>query len=296
MHGTTPDDVHFHEVGALDSIADVVGVSACAHHLAAGRVVCSPIALGGGRARTAHGSIPVPGPAVTELLRRHAVPAYGGPLDVELATPTGVALVAVLADEFGPMPALVPAATGSGAGARDPEGHANLLRVVVGAAPPAPAALPVEPATVLEANVDDLDPRLWPAVLTLLLDAGADDAWLTPIVMKKGRPAHTVAVLCAPGDADRLARLLLAHTTTIGLRRRQVEKTPLERETVTVEVHGSSVRVKVARLDGEVVNVNPEYDDVARTAAESGRPAKIVLAEAQRAAAGLWDGGGSSRA
>jgi uncharacterized protein (TIGR00299 family) protein len=286
VHRVGAERVHFHEVGALDSIADVVGVAAAAHHLGLDRLVCGPLALGAGRARTEHGSIPVPGPAVTELMRRHRVPGHGGPLERELATPTGVALAVVLADAFGPMPSLVPDAVGTGAGSADPAGHANVLRLVVGSAA---APLPVETGTVLEANVDDLDPRLWPEVLAALLDGGADDAWLTPIVMKKGRPAHTVSVLCRPDAADRLARVLLTHTSTIGLRRRAVEKHPLPRETVEVSVLGAPVRVKVARLDGAVVNVSPEYDDVARLARERALPEKTALAAAIRASDHLWE-------
>jgi uncharacterized protein (TIGR00299 family) protein len=291
VHRVRPEDVHFHEVGALDSIADVVGVVAAVRSLSLDRLVCGPLALGGGRARTEHGSIPIPGPAVVELLRHHGVAGHGGPMERELATPTGVALAVVLADGFGPMPPLVPEVVGVGAGTWDPEDHANVLRLVVGTmaeAAPAPEALPVEAACVLEANVDDLDPRLWPRVLSALLEAGADDAWLTPIVMKKGRPAHVVSVLCRPDSSDVLARVLLTHTSTIGLRRRSAEKLPLPRESVEVEVLGSQVRVKVARLDGAVVNVSPEYDDVARIAEAQGLPEKVVLAEAQRAAAGLW--------
>ncbi|WP_246081909.1 nickel pincer cofactor biosynthesis protein LarC [Nocardioides litoris] len=287
VHRVGVADVHFHEVGALDAIADVVGVVACVQHLGLDRLVCSPVALGGGRARTEHGSIPVPAPAVLELLSARGMPSYGGPLERELATPTGVALLAVLVDGFGPMPAMVPSVVGVGAGSSDPEGHANVLRLVVGSSVPGEGA---EPALVLEANVDDLDPRLWPGVLAALMAAGADDAWLVPIQMKKGRPAHTVSVLCAPARVDDLVRVLVTHTSTIGLRRRPVDKLPLPREDALVSVDGQRIRVKVARLDGRVVNVNPEHDDVVAAAAALGRPEKVVLAAALHAAHGLWGG------
>jgi uncharacterized protein (TIGR00299 family) protein len=290
-HGIPAADVHFHEVGALDSIADVVGVVAAVHSLDLDRLMCGPIALGGGRARTEHGLIPVPGPAVTELLAAHAVPGRGGPVDHELATPTGVALAAVLAAEFGPMPAMVPEHTGTGAGSRDDDTVPNVLRLVVGTAADESGGA-VEPAYVLEANVDDLDPRLWPSVLAALMAAGADDAWLTPIAMKKGRPAHTVSVLCPPSLCDALGRVLVAHTSTIGLRRHRVDKLPLPREIVTVTVAGEPVRIKIARLEGVVVNVSPEHADVARLAAARDVPEKLVLAEALHAAAPLWDHGG----
>lgn len=284
VHRVPLGEVHFHEVGALDSIADVVGVVAAIRSLDLGRLVCSPIALGGGRAHTEHGPIPVPGPAVVELLRAHGVPGFGGPVDTELATPTGVALMAVLADGFGDLPGLVPERVGSGAGGKDPEGHANLARLVVGAASAEGAAGTPEPAVVLEANVDDLDPRLWPKVLSDLLAAGASDAWLSPITMKKGRPAHTLSVLAEPDLVDRLARIVFAHTSTIGLRHHRVTKLALEREIATLDVLGCPVRVKVARMDGAVVNASPEYDDVARVSVERGLPETVVL-DAARAAA-----------
>ena len=163
VHRVPAEEVHFHEVGALDSIADVVGVVAALGSLDLDRLVCSPIALGGGRARTEHGPIPVPGPAVVELLRAHDAPGFGGPIDIELATPTGVALMVTLADGFGPLPGIRPELVGAGAGTAEPEGHANLTRLVVGS--PAATAAAAVPEVVLEANVDDLDPRLWPGVL-----------------------------------------------------------------------------------------------------------------------------------
>jgi uncharacterized protein (TIGR00299 family) protein len=289
VHRMPIDDVHFHEVGALDSIADIVGVVAGLNWLGLDSLVCSPIALGGGRAATAHGSIPVPVPAVLEVLAAAAAPALGGPADRELATPTGVALAVTLADRFGPMPALTPDRVGTGAGTWNPEGHANVVRLVlgtsgvgtsgVGTSGVGPERTP-ESAVVLEANVDDMDPRLWPNVISALLTAGSADVWVTPIVMKKGRPAHTVSVLATSGLADELSRLLVQLTSTIGLRRNTVEKLALPRETAVVQVGGAEVRLKIARLDGEIVNVSAEFDDVARAATETGRPEKRILAEA----------------
>ncbi|HET6167103.1 MAG TPA: nickel pincer cofactor biosynthesis protein LarC [Marmoricola sp.] len=277
VHGIPVDDVHFHEVGALDSIADVVGVSAALVHLGVDRVECSPVAVGGGTVRIAHGAVGVPAPAVVELLR--GIPSYGGPVDLELTTPTGAALLAELADDFGPQPPMVVDVVGAGAGGWDPEGHANVLRLVVGAdassgATSGPGAL------VIEANVDDLDPRLWPEVIAALLDAGASDAWLTPILMKKGRPAHTLHVLVAAGAADTVRREVFRQTSTIGVREQAFAKHALDREFVEVEVGGHAVAVKLARLDGELMNVQPEYADVAAAARALGRPAKDVLAEA----------------
>lgn len=286
VHRIPIEQVHFHELGALDSIADVVGVVTAVQWLRLDRLVCSPIALGSGRAATDHGSIPVPSPAVMELLVGLGIPAHGGPIEYELATPTGVALAATLTDDFGPMPLLAPQGVGTGAGTWNPDGHANVARIVIGSDPSTGLNSPwtATGAVVLEANVDDLDPRLWPNVLAALMEAGAADAWLTPIVMKKGRPAHSVSVLAAPDLGDILARVLFAHTSTIGLRRSAVDKLVLPRQAVTAEIGGGCVSVKVAYLDGAIVNVSAEYDDVARIATATGRPVKAVLAEAMHAA------------
>ncbi|MSZ78316.1 MAG: DUF111 family protein, partial [Actinobacteria bacterium] len=184
VHGAHPDDVHFHEVGALDAIADVVGVAAGLVHLG-GPVVVSQVAVGSGSIAAAHGILPVPPPAVAELLR--GAPSYAGPAGapaMELCTPTGAALLTAAAGSWGPQPAMTVARIGVGAGGRDPRGHANVVRVFVGS-PPGPEATTL---LVVESNVDDLDPRLWPSTLAALLAAGVRDAWLTPILMKKGRP------------------------------------------------------------------------------------------------------------
>jgi uncharacterized protein (TIGR00299 family) protein len=283
VHGIDPEAVHFHEVGALDSLVDVVAACWALHDLALDRLVVSPVALGGGTVRTAHGELPVPGPAVLELLRGTSLGAYGGPAEVELCTPTGAALVAEWAHASGPMPAMTVAAIGVGAGSRELAARPNVVRLVVGDA----ADAEVGPEIVVEANVDDLDPRLWPGVLARLLEAGAGDAWLTPILMKKGRPAHTLHVLTAPERVEDIRRIVFTETTTIGLRESTVAKQALARGWQAVDVEGVSVRVKVARLDGVVVTATPEWDDVAAAAARLGRPVKAVLALAVAAAGGL---------
>jgi uncharacterized protein (DUF111 family) len=210
-------------------------------------------------------------------------------VEQELCTPTGAALLATFADEWGPQPAMTVDTVGVGAGGRDPEGHANVLRVLVGVSTGSTAVggstgSTEAGAVVLETNVDDLDPRLWPGVIAALLEAGASDAWLTPILMKKGRPAHTLSVLVAADRADAVRREVYRHTPTIGLRQHPVAKHELEREVTRVVVDRHEVAVKVARLDGEVVNVQPEFEDVAAAARASGRPVKTVLAEAIAAA------------
>ena len=291
VHGGEPMDVHFHEVGALDAIADVVGASAGIVALGADRVVVSPVAVGSGSVRGAHGTLPVPPPAVARLLL--GVPSYAGPAgapEMELCTPTGAALLTTLATGWGAQPAMTTSEVGVGAGGRDPEGHANVLRLLVGR----PVAADDRPDSllVLETNIDDLDPRVWPEVITAVLAAGALDAWLTPIVMKKGRPAHTFRALVEPARAGEVRRTIFRETTTIGIRTVPVERHALPRETTSVQVGGLEVPVKLARLDGVVVNAQPEYDDVVRVAAAVGRPVVEVLAEAAAAARSLAREGG----
>jgi uncharacterized protein (TIGR00299 family) protein len=287
VHGTTVDEVHFHEVGALDAIADVVGACAGLIDLGIDSLTSSTIAVGSGSTGAAHGRLPVPPPAVAELLR--GVPSVGGPAERELCTPTGAALVTTWASAYGPQPPMRVEAIGVGAGGQDLAGHANVLRLFVGEAVEPSHADPDGRHTqlLLETNVDDLDPRLWPAVLDRILAAGAADAWLTPILMKKGRPAHTLSVLTdAACRADVLA-IVFAETTTIGLRERTVGKVALDREIRTVDVGGQSIGVKLARHEGVVVNAQPEYEDVVAAATALGRPVKAVLADAV-AAIRMW--------
>ena len=287
VHGTDTDDVQFHEVGALDAIADVVGACAGLAALGLRELHCSPVAVGAGTARAAHGRIPVPVPAVVALLT--GAPTYGGPADVELTTPTGAALLAGHVGTWGTQPPMRVTASGTGAGGRDLPGQPNVVRLLVGeplAAPSSHApAQDEDPWLVLETNVDDLDPRIWPHVLATLLATGAADAWLTPVLMKKGRPAHTLHVLAEPAVAAAVARVVFTETSAIGLREVPVRKHALERESRSVDLDGHRVAVKVARLGGAVVNVQPEYEDVVRAAAVLGRPVKEVLARAASLAA-----------
>ncbi len=233
--------------------------------------------------RAAHGDLPVPGPAVLELVTGWPVEAGG---EGELATPTGVALVTALATA-GPLPRLRVTATGTGAGTRDPEDRANVVRVVLGTAEsdrdPTPD-LAHEQLVVLEANVDDLDPRVWPSVVTGLLDAGARDAWLTPVVMKAGRPAVVVSVLAAPPDLARLRDLLLDTTSTLGVRQTVADRWALDRGWVDVEVSGERVGVKIAHRDGRVVHATPELRDAEAAATAVGVPLREVLDHATAAA------------
>jgi pyridinium-3,5-bisthiocarboxylic acid mononucleotide nickel chelatase len=284
VHDTSVDDVHFHEIGAVDTVVDVVGVCAAVEQLDVTEIVVSPIALGGGSFDTAHGTLPIPGPAVLELLAASALTAYGGPVEVELATPTGVALLAELATSSGPMPPMQPMSVGIGAGARDLPDRPNVVRVVVGSPAHDDAHEGRDGWLVLEANVDDLDPRLWPLVIERVLAAGAADVWVTPILMKKGRPAHTVSALAQVARGEDVRTALFRESSTIGVRSTVVGKSALDRELMVVDIDGERVRVKVARMSGDVVNVAPEWDDVAAAAQRLGRPAKTVLAAAAAAA------------
>ncbi|MGH3497918.1 MAG: nickel pincer cofactor biosynthesis protein LarC [Nocardioidaceae bacterium] len=288
VHATTPERIRFHEVGALDAITDIVGVCAGLEYLALEALTCSTVALGSGTVRAAHGELPVPPPAVVHLLR--GVPTMGGPVAMELCTPTGAALIAEAASGYGPQPPMSVTRIGVGAGGQDPDRHANIVRLLLGE-PVASGPVAGEAARrqlQLDTNVDDLDPRLWPPVLTALLDAGAADAWLTPILMKKGRPAYTLSVLCPVSARDAVVAVVVRQTTAIGLRTRPVDKVALERREERVLVDGQPIRVKVATHNGAVVNVQPEYDDVVRAAGCLNRPAKIVLAQAAAAAHQLW--------
>ena len=279
VHRTTPEQVHFHEVGALDAVADVVGTAAGLDALALTAVTASPVVLGSGTTRGAHGPLPVPPPAVLALLR--GAPVLAGPVAKEMTTPTGAAVLAAVVSAYGPLPPMVLHGSGTGAGGRDPSEVANVLRLVLGEPVAAPAADgPDRGAVVLEANVDDLDPRLWPGVLAALLDAGAHDAWLTPVLMKKGRPAHVLHVLCPPALLGVLQEVALRETTTLGVRSYPVARRVLDRAWRTVDVDGRAVRVKLGLLGPEVVNAVPEWEDVVAAAAALGRPAKLVLQDA----------------
>jgi pyridinium-3,5-bisthiocarboxylic acid mononucleotide nickel chelatase len=289
VHRTEPERVHFHEVGALDALADIVGGCAGVHWLRGHRglteLSVGPVEAGSGGApvRAAHGTLPVPAPAVLELARRAGL-LLSGRLPYEACTPTGMALLATLTDRQEPMPPLVPETVGVGAGGRDPDEAANVLRLVLGTA----SVARCEPAVLVECNVDDLDPRLWPTALAALLDAGASDAWLSPILMKKGRPAHTLHALCPHETVEAVRAAIFTHTSTIGVRTLEVTKQPLERTMSTVDVDGVAVAVKLAMLDGLVINASVEYEDVVRAAAALRRPAKLVLAQATAAAHTRW--------
>lgn len=265
VHGVPLDQVHFHEVGAVDSIVDVVGCVAAFELLGVGTLVCSPIALGAGLTPTGHGPLPVPAPATLRILE--GVPVYGGPEAAELTTPTGAALVRVLADSFGNMPAMVPVRTGLGAGSRETV-TPNVLRLVLGRDAAGDTALAQQTVVTLRTVLDHRTPEEIAHALDLVREAGALDAWQQPVTMKKGRLGVEVTVLASPADADRLAEVLVRETGTLGVRREFADRLVAQRTVVELETSWGRIRFKVFRTDAGAREVRPEYDDVARLSRE----------------------------
>lgn len=275
LHRRPPSQVHFHEVGGIDAIVDVVGTCAALEVLGVDSVFASAVATGTGMIRSAHGALPNPAPAVVELLR--GAPTYGRDVGVELTTPTGAALLAAMVSGWGPLPAMTIEATGFGAGSRELADLPNLTQVIVGTVADAPLDAG-QPVVLLEANVDDATGETLAHTIAALLEAGAHDAWLTPIVMKKGRPAYTVSALADPSLAGQVAARLTAETGSLGVRGSRLERWPAPRSTASVEVGGLPVRVKVSPG-----RTKAEHDDVARVARITGLPLREVRFEAERA-------------
>lgn len=305
VHGVPQEDVHFHEVGAWDSVADVLGVSAAVHDLGVTGVTATAVGLGSGTVRAEHGVLPVPVPAVLRILADEPLVAGGDSALVgECATPTGVALLAALVGTGGSdrAPTLAPTgrvrAVGLGAGTRDTPGRANVVRVVLHETSDAEGVGPTgagdEGLVEIAATVDDLDPRVWPFVVEAALAAGALDAWLVPVHMKKGRPGTVVHVLARPGDREALVEVLLRHTPTLGVRWHPVWRVALAREWRDVEVAGGTVRVKLGLRDGRVVTATPELEDCRAVAGSTGRPLRLVLREAEAAAQSAGWGPGAA--
>ena len=282
VHGTTPDRVHFHEVGALDALADVVGAAWGIRELGLERLSVSAINLGGGFVQAAHGKMPVPAPGTAALLA--GVPAYGSEVPMELATPTGVAVLTTLARDYGPMPTMTVERVSYGAGQRDLEGQANLLRLIVGESAAGPGR---DQVAVLEATIDDMNPQFFEPLMERLFEAGALDVALTPVVMKKSRPGTVLTALVDPGGADRCAAVILRNSTTLGVRFHLASRWTLPRDVITVTTPHGEVRVKRAWLDGRLTVVAPEFDDCRRLAQASAVPIQVVFDEARRAALSL---------
>jgi uncharacterized protein (TIGR00299 family) protein len=277
VHGVAVDRVHLHEVGALDSVIDIVGSVFALETLGVDRIVASPLNVGGGTIRAAHGLYPVPAPATARLLQ--GAPIYSGPQKVELVTPTGALLVTGYAASYGPIPPMRLERVGYGAGSRDFPDTPNVLRVLIGETDAAPA----QDVVVIEAEIDDMNPQIFGMLMDRLLGDGALDVFYTAIQMKKNRPGTLLTVIAPPEARGRLTAVIFRETTTIGVRYRDMRRECLDRETVRVETALGPIRVKLARRDGALMNAAPEFEDCARIAGERNVPLKDVQAAAMKA-------------
>ena len=281
VHNEPVDHVHFHEVGALDAIVDVVGAAICFDFLKIDRFVCSPLHVGSGMVQMAHGRFPIPPPAVAELLK--GVPFYSGDVKGELLTPTGAAIITTVCDDYGPIPRMMTESTGYGAGTREYPDFPNVLRVFVGETE---SNLPTdERLWMIETNLDDASPQIIGHVMDRVLESGALDCFFTPVQMKKNRPGVLLSVLCAPEEKEAVMKLLFMETTTLGVRSYEVGRRALQRSVVRVETQYGPIDVKVAHLDGRVVNEMPEFEQCREAAAKANVPLKTVEEAARLALA-----------
>ena len=281
VHNEPIDHVHFHEVGALDAIVDVVGAAICFDALQIDRFICSPIHVGSGMVKMAHGQFPVPPPAVTELLK--GVPFYATEIKGELLTPTGAAIITSVCSEYGPVPRITTEKSGYGAGTREYPDFPNVLRVLIGETEDAGAT--DERLWMLETNLDDASPQIIGHVMDRVLESGALDCFFTPVQMKKNRPGVLLSVLCGPSEKEAMMKLLFTETTTLGVRSYEVTRRALQRSVVRVETPYGPIDVKVAHLDGRVVNEMPEFDQCRQAASNANVPLKVVEEAARKE---LW--------
>jgi uncharacterized protein (TIGR00299 family) protein len=277
IHDCDIEQVHFHEVGAVDAMVDIICAAVGVEALKVDEIVCSPLNVGGGTVRCAHGTFPVPAPATLELLKE--APVYSSGIQAELVTPTGAAIVKTLVKRFAAFPQMKVEKIGYGAGTLEFTEQANVVRLTIGEAQTNPK-IAQETVTVLEANLDDLNPQIFGYVLDQLLAAGALDAFAMPVQMKKNRPGMLLTVLCKPEDAARLSSLIFSETTTLGVRQREERRQVLARQWVTVSTRWGQVRMKVASMNGTVTNYAPEYEDCRRIASEQRVALKTVMQEA----------------
>ncbi len=283
IHGIPLEKVHFHEIGAVDSIVDIVGACIAVEALRVDEIQASPPRLGSGFVETAHGRFPVPAPATLELLK--GIPVQSSSDPVELVTPTGAALLAEFSAKFGPMPAMSIEKIGYGAGSRDLNKAPNVLRAVLGqSAEDSRRHTEADSVAVIETNIDDMNPQLFGEVMEQVLAAGALDVFLTPVQMKKNRPGTLLTVLCERNHVDALAELLLTHTTSFGVRVHEAQRRKLAREMVTVKTKFGDIEVKIGRLGGKIVQRSPEFDSCQQAAARFNVGVKDVYSEAARVA------------
>ena len=282
IHGVEPERVHFHEVGAVDSIIDIVGFAIAWEYFGLSRLYASPLPLGSGWVDTAHGRLPLPAPATLALLDN--VPTYGVPVEAELVTPTGAAILGTLVHEFGPRPPMTITTTGQGAGSMDLPDRPNILRLTLGrAANKASTGLLVENLLVAETNIDDMNPEIVPFLMDRLFEAGALDVWVTPIQMKKGRPAMTLSLLARPGDRDILLDIIMTESTSIGVRTYPTERLSLSREPKIIETPWGEVAVKAVHR-GAGLEFVPEFESCRRIARKTKLPLKDIYLEVGRLA------------
>src|ERR1700720_2792990 len=280
VHDVPLEKIHFHEVGAVDAIVDIVGACIGFYALGIEKFACSPLNIGGGTAKMAHGVLPVPAPATANLLQ--GKPTYSNGVQRELVTPTGAAIVSTLCDRFGPQPPMTVSAIGYGAGSADLEGQLNVLRIMIGEAAEKTVPGYDQEITVIEANLDDMNPQIYGYFQEKALAAGALDVFTTPVQMKKNRPGTLLTVLCKPADAPTLMSLIFAETTTFGVRTYAAQRRVLPRESVKVTTKFGEVRVKLSRVNGRILHVAPEYDDCRKLAEEKNVPLQRVINEALR--------------
>jgi pyridinium-3,5-bisthiocarboxylic acid mononucleotide nickel chelatase len=276
VHATTPDKVHFHEVGAVDALVDIVGSVIGLEHLGITDIIGSPLNVGSGTVHTAHGKLPVPAPATAELLRE--IPLYSSSITFELTTPTGAAIISTLASSFGPLPQMKVRSIAYGAGNKDIPGQPNVLRLLLG------EILPVykeDTSMVIETNIDDMSPQLYDYLIEKLLAQGAQDVYLTPIIMKKGRPGILLSILTDRLHSDAMLDILFRETTSIGVRICEMGRKKLDREVREVETTYGKVRIKVSSRDGEALTVTPEYEDCKKLAEAKQVSLKQVMEEAK---------------
>jgi uncharacterized protein (TIGR00299 family) protein len=280
IHGKPAEEVHFHEVGAVDSIVDIVGAAICIEILAPDLIMSSPVELGGGFVTCEHGTFPVPAPATAEILA--GIPVRTGAVPFETTTPTGALILACNAEKFGPMQDLQINRTAYGIGNRDLD-IPNVLRVYLATTTVATESSPeTRKALVMECNIDDMNPEMYGYVMEILFDLGADDVFITPIMMKKARPASKLTVLCSPDIKQTITEALLTHTTSLGVRSYEVDKTMLEREFSKVETKYGEVTIKTAIYQGKHLKSKPEYEDCTRLAREHGIPVQKIYEEISR--------------
>ncbi len=274
VHGKDPDDIHFHEVGAMDSIVDIVSAAIGFDALGIEKVYCSALAVGGGQVKAAHGIMPVPAPATAELLK--GIPTVGGPIDKELLTPTGAAILTTVAENFGPIPPMTIEATGYGAGTLDSEHVPNVVRLILGRSAEESSAT-TDRVCLIETNIDDSTGEIIANAMDKLLSAGALDVFTTPIIMKQTRPAVQLTVICQTADIAKMEEIIFQSGITFGVRRQIVERSKLAREFVTVTTRFGNIKVKVGRWADRIVNAKPEFADCVKAAQEHNTSVKDVM-------------------